>query len=796
MAKFCGKCGSKLNKRTGTCPVCDRDKPKGKHKKRWLITISILLVTVISTLIILHSLEIIHLPFFHSDSNIDQNLYFKEFTEEDIVFENNELFVATQILISADEKYDYTEVKTIVSELGGKIVGYIDVTNDYQIEIKDSNYNSLKHAIKTLNEKIENSDIGFHKVFIINEEDTISGDNKGGNWWRKGIELDKLESENYTYQPITVGIMDTILDTENDDLKYAFSQFEPLYNDISKVQNEKHGTNVAGFLCAKQNNGKGIDGVANNVNIFGYAYRGTDNNYYSSVMRWKYALASMIINGSKVINLSCGQDELSYAAHIGVSSAQKDLKCFSTQMSEFLKKMIKKRYEFVIVKAAGNQNIYKWIECPISEDSPYGYERVENKTEEEIQNDLQDSSYSFFEAKSDLLGAITDDVVTKRIIIVGSSNVDNKRSAHSARGSRVDIYAPGYGLKELDGKDDGAGTSYATPIVSGVVSLIWGVNPDISANSIKYLLISSATQPIEDENYQILPDSGETIYMNKYLVNAYNAVNRAKNYITPKQEESNFENGILMGVARILDKDSQTISDVSECNISIYKVNDTDAYKEFSADGEFDVELEPGEYDIEATTTKGDYTSGRLGFTITKSEVSYMDYLLLFESKLDYSEELFSQLTEQFIFSSGTGAWATTLNIHSDGSFVGNFHDSDYDPNFSRGIIYYCDFSGRFGEVKKIDDTTYSMTMLEINYANVPDTEEIKNGQKYIYSTAYGLDEADEIIVYLPNTPIDGLPESFVNWTSRLQPYNGDDIGYYGLYNVNEEEGFFSIASQ
>ena len=498
MAKFCGKCGSKLNKRTGTCPVCDRDKPKGKHKKRWLIITSILLVTVVLAFILLHSLKIIHLPFFHSDSNMDQNLYFKDFTEEDVVFENNELFVASQILISADEKYDYTEVKTIVNELGGKIVGYIDVTNDYQIEIKDSNYNSLKYVIKTLNEKIENSDIGFHKVFIINEEDTISGDNKGGNWWREGIALDKLESENYTYQPITVGIMDTIFDIENDDLKYAFSQFEPLYNDISKVQNEKHGTNVVGFLCAKQNNGKGIDGVANNVNIFGYAYRGTDNNYYSSVMRWKYALSSMVLNGAKVINLSCGDDELSYAAHIGDSSAQKDLKCFSTQMSEFLKKMIKKNYEFVIVKSAGNQNIYKWIECPISKDTPYGYKRVENKTEEEIRKDLQDSSYSFFEAKSDLLGAITDDVVTKRIIVVGSSNVDNMRSVHSARGSRVDIYAPGFGLKLLDKdkdakEDSGAGTSYAAPIVSGIVSLMWGVNPDISADSIKYLLISSAT---------------------------------------------------------------------------------------------------------------------------------------------------------------------------------------------------------------------------------------------------------------------------------------------------------------
>ena len=127
--------------------------------------------------------------------------------------------------------------------------------------------------------------------------------------------------------------------------------------------------------------------------------------------------------------------------------------------------------------------------------------------------------------------------------------------------------------------------------------------------------------------------------MNKYLVNAYNAVNRAKDYASPHTDLSDSENGILMGAARILDENSEIISDAGECGISIYKGDDTDAYKEFKTNnlGEFDIELEPGEYNIEATTAKGDYTSGRLGFTITKSEVSYMDYLLLFVLKIGYS---------------------------------------------------------------------------------------------------------------------------------------------------------------
>lgn len=161
----------------------------------------------------------------------------------------------------------------------------------------------------------------------------------------------------------------------------------------------------------------------------------------------------------------------------------------------------------------------------------------------------------------------------------------------------------------------------------------------------------------------------------------------------------------------------------------------------------------------------------------------------------DYGEEVFQKLTEPFIFSSGAGAWGTILQIKPDGSFIGNFHDSDMvdrNDEYPKGTIYYCDFTGVFGEVKKINDYTYSTKMIKIEYKNEPDTEEIKDGFFYKYSSAYGLDEANEIIIYTPDIPISELPEGFTNWTSRLIPPDGDKLGYYGLYNVNEEEGFVS----
>ena len=165
------------------------------------------------------------------------------------------------------------------------------------------------------------------------------------------------------------------------------------------------------------------------------------------------------------------------------------------------------------------------------------------------------------------------------------------------------------------------------------------------------------------------------------------------------------------------------------------------------------------------------------------------------EDKIDYGTELFSRLTEPFSFTSGVGAWSTVLQIYSDGSFSGNFHDSDMGvigDGYPGGTKYYCDFSGEFGELDKINDYTYSMRMMSIEYEDEPDTEEIIDLTLYKFTTAYGLDEADEVIIYTPDAPISELPEGFLSWTSRLIKPSGETLGYYGLYNVNEEEGFVS----
>ena len=79
-----------------------------------------------------------------------------------------------------------------------------------------------------------------------------------------------------------------------------------------------------------------------------------------------------------------------------------------------------------------------------------------------------------------------------------------------------------------------------------------------------------------------------------------------------------------------------------------------------------------------------------------------------------------SQLYVCFFFSSGAGGWATELFIAEDGSFEGHFHDGDLGvtgPGYSHGTMYYCDFTGHFGEPEYVDDYTVKAELLENGFA-------------------------------------------------------------------------------
>ncbi len=151
----------------------------------------------------------------------------------------------------------------------------------------------------------------------------------------------------------------------------------------------------------------------------------------------------------------------------------------------------------------------------------------------------------------------------------------------------------------------------------------------------------------------------------------------------------------------------------------------------------------------------------------------------------------------QFCFSSGAGAWATVMTIHADGSFSGEYHDSDMGvtgDSYPNGTQYRCDFSGQFTQPVKVNDYTYSMQISELNFAKEAGTEEIRDGVRYIYSEANGLDGAQDILIYLPGAPLEELSEDFRSWIGYydLSRTTDTELPFYALNNEAQQYGFSS----
>lgn len=167
---------------------------------------------------------------------------------------------------------------------------------------------------------------------------------------------------------------------------------------------------------------------------------------------------------------------------------------------------------------------------------------------------------------------------------------------------------------------------------------------------------------------------------------------------------------------------------------------------------------------------------------------------------LSQQQALQSQFPMDLLFASGAGAWGTTLTLNLDGTFEGQFHDSNMGENgdgYPNGTVYYCNFSGRFGSMMKLNEYSYYMRLEELVYDTDINRETIgeEEGIRYVTAEPYGIAGGVEFIFYLPGTPVDVLNEDFVNWWPDAYLWRSgelDALNGYGLYNVNTGEGFFS----
>lgn len=146
----------------------------------------------------------------------------------------------------------------------------------------------------------------------------------------------------------------------------------------------------------------------------------------------------------------------------------------------------------------------------------------------------------------------------------------------------------------------------------------------------------------------------------------------------------------------------------------------------------------------------------------------------------------------EFLFSSGAGAWGTTLYISGDGSFSGTYHDSEMGNRageYPMGTVYHCGFFGQFGNPEKTGEYTYSLPIQVLRYEQVPDSREIQNGIRYCYTTAFGIEQTLNLLLFAPGTPLEALPLEYRQWVGLHMEESGE-LPFWGLYNESQQQGF------
>jgi subtilisin family serine protease len=242
-----------------------------------------------------------------------------------------------------------------------------------------------------------------------------------------------------------------------------------------------HGTHCSGIIAAQRNNGKGMDGIADNVRIMMLrAVPDGDEHDKDIALAIRYA----VDNGAQIISMSFGKD----------FSPQKQWVDDAVKYAE--------SKGVLLVHAAGN-------------------DAKDVDTEDNFPSAL------FLDGK----------YRPNNYITVGASG-DPKNGGITASfsnygKSEVDVFAPGVQINStIPGGNtygNASGTSMACPVTAGIAALVLEYYPTLSAKQLKYVIEKSAQQPDAKVNK---PGTDETVNLSDLsrtggLVNAYEAIKLA-----------------------------------------------------------------------------------------------------------------------------------------------------------------------------------------------------------------------------------------------------------------------------
>lgn len=556
----------------------------------------------------------------------DKDDVFYEPEEESIsALEDSTTYINDAITVFFSDDATLLDKKKVVKALDGEIVGKVDFMNEYEIKIERSDFYEINNLCDELmeNDKVEFASCSLaEKItpdYVPNDpwnltdwdDDALDRRSLYSNWWIKATDTDKAWDYDEYFSDIDVGIVDTGFDPTHEDLegKIVFP------NEFFEKNNAPsyHGNHVAGIIGATQDNEKGLTGIVRDGKLVCIDWEANEEQgqKWNNSARIMTGFVNAVRAGAKVVNFSLGS---SGTIKNGIDRLQIVKDTQGKFNSYYIAKMLQRGYDFICCQSAGN-GVYK------DDKFAYAVDASNNGTFCPITVD---------NAVKTVKG-VTPQEIVDRIIIVAAAKFTGfntyEQADFSNGGSQVSICAPGYDIYSTYYKGDGKdynycsyaylkGTSMAAPIVTGIASLVWSVNPSFTGAQVKHFVCDE-----ENTKYEVADSSSElhlptgTMRMVNAQLAVEAAIKECENYgtVTGRLEWAKIT------PSKVID-----FTITSKETGMVYRLMTDTA-------GNFNVKLPAGSYTL-------DLSGKKRSFTVTEGENTDFGHMRTGNATIDFDE--------------------------------------------------------------------------------------------------------------------------------------------------------------
>lgn len=556
----------------------------------------------------------------------DKDDVFYEPEEESIsALEDSTTYINDAITVFFSDDATLLDKKKVVKALDGEIVGKVDFMNEYEIKIERSDFYEINNLCDELmeNDKVEFASCSLaEKItpdYVPNDpwnltdwdDDALDRRSLYSNWWIKATDTDKAWDYDEYFSDIDVGIVDTGFDPTHEDLegKIVFP------NEFFEKNNAPsyHGNHVAGIIGATQDNEKGLTGIVRDGKLVCIDWQANkeQGQKWNNSARIMTGFVNAVRAGAKVVNFSLGS---SGTIKNGIDRLQIVKDTQGKFNSYYIAKMLQRGYDFICCQSAGN-GVYK------NDKFAYAVDASNNGTFCPITVD---------NAVKTVKG-VTPQEIVDRIIIVAAAKFTGfntyEQADFSNGGSQVSICAPGYDIYSTYYKGDGKdynycsyaylnGTSMAAPIVTGIASLVWSVNPSFTGAQVKHFVCDE-----ENTKYEVADSSSElhlptgTMRMVNAQLAVEAAIKECENYgtVTGRLEWAKIT------PSKVID-----FTITSKETGMVYRLMTDTA-------GNFNVKLPAGSYTL-------DLSGKKRNFTVTEGENTDFGHMRTGNATIDFDE--------------------------------------------------------------------------------------------------------------------------------------------------------------